>query len=444
MEPKTSPARHLPDYSPARHGAGDTSPDLRVMDEVPDDIGVVLWLTLRDAQHWADTPPSRRAGLFVHGAASQRLAQLVRTPLPLEVDGPVTTLTSLLIHPASVAPRLVATACFRLAAVMEERGAPNAALLFARAGALAEPERTWRVLKMGRMPPGPRKEQSEEQWLACAAAVARRVEAWGTFAEARSELGRVLAAGLAEAVRPRRQHLTNPIPTGPRKTWPDDDPAGLQGHPTSITGPAPKELAVLRYLRDLALGGGGFEWEGVRGWATHNEIRKSLGFLPSDILKRLRTILGWVDAADVRWPNRPRSLWMFRLSDEGIRGLAAVEHAPHAPELPKRQTEASRGFYLRRRCLGALEVLREELNAPTGLEHVPGETGWLSGTELNTRVRDLPGFGWVHPEDTAILVAAGLVERRDVNHGTGGAMKPVYHITPAGLEAVPLTWREPD
>ena len=201
---------------------------------------------------------------------------------------------------------------------------------------------------------------------------------------------------------------------------------------------------ALDYLLRLALGGGGYEFLGVRGWAGREEVASATGDVgAAHLLSHLYAHTGWLDREDVHHPARTAPVWIYRITEEGVRALDGSERPVALPAVQPGAARPARRFFLPLASADALSVLDLEARSPSAPAYVEGETGWLSTPDLSGRTERLGPGRRVYPDDLGLLVRAGLAERRTAVRPGGRAVLALYRITRAGAESFPLSWREP-
>lgn len=130
--------RRQPQRIPPPITYGDDSLEaLVVLRELPDDLALVFWKTIRSVRLWTELPREQRGSAFAPDALAARRA-LIREVADLELRGALEDAASVLsADPPSTAG--VAEACRRLACWAVRQGASGAALESLQAGALALP-----------------------------------------------------------------------------------------------------------------------------------------------------------------------------------------------------------------------------------------------------------------------------------------------------------------
>ena len=161
----------------------------QLFDELPGQVGLVLWQSLRDVTLWAGVPDERREGLFTDEAASRRLNELLASGAEPALEVSLTTLAALVGAPASANPEIVGLVCLQVSQWAEARGAMATAMAYAQAAALTCPEEPGPALEAGCLALRWKRSARAETWLRRSIGLARRKRAWGTYAQAYAELG---------------------------------------------------------------------------------------------------------------------------------------------------------------------------------------------------------------------------------------------------------------
>ena len=160
-----------------------------VLAEIPDDLGLLLWRTLRDVTLWAETPTGARANLFTAGSTDRRLARIASTEIPAPIAAYVDTVSGMLTVASGADPEMVTICCLEIAAWARREGLVETAVAFAQAGALASPMFPEAALHTGIAASAAGQEPRAETWLRRAIGVARRAGELRTYAAALVELG---------------------------------------------------------------------------------------------------------------------------------------------------------------------------------------------------------------------------------------------------------------
>jgi hypothetical protein len=209
-------------------------------------------------------------------------------------------------------------------------------------------------------------------------------------------------------------------------------------------------IHLLAHLRDLARREGGYELRGVRGWATAADVEDATGAHGAGENLKAALQRGDLIREDVRVPDSPAPVWVYRISDETARRMAELEGAEHVP------VQASGGgrAYLRPGVSAALDASRYAAeNSSARRARVKGEPEWRTARELTEWLRaegdrtggDERSFS---SYDLAWCVKYGLMERREIPPPPNSprSVRPVivYRITLAGAAVKPLVWHDPE
>lgn len=189
----TAPSRatrgRSPRVPPAITRGSESMPALHVVEEIPGDLGVLLWRSVRNVALWARTPAEHRAALFDPAAAANRAGDAARVSPEPELVAPLSVIISLLETPGRVdLPRLV-HACRRVAAWAEGRGALGTALEFAQAAALAQPDAAVLAFDVGRLARRRAEYDRAESWYTRAIIQGRQTSDWRSYAMAFAGIG---------------------------------------------------------------------------------------------------------------------------------------------------------------------------------------------------------------------------------------------------------------
>ena len=150
-----------------------------VLDEVRDDLGLLLWQSLRDADLWSTSAPEARSRLFSPHAPGRRGRQLDEVVEDgSEIDGPLRTLALLLEGAPELEPEHVVDACRTLSRWAGDHGLPRTALAFAQSAALAAPDRPAPAYVVGLLARRNADNRRAEAWFRRALGLARRAEDW--------------------------------------------------------------------------------------------------------------------------------------------------------------------------------------------------------------------------------------------------------------------------
>jgi tetratricopeptide (TPR) repeat protein len=162
---------------------------LGVLDDVPGEVGIVLWQALRDVNLWAGAPREERAVLFTAGAGANRMAAVLAAGAPAALEGPLGVMARVAGDPAGAREETVSLACREVALWLEERGLPASALTFAQAAAGAAPGDPAAAYAVGRLARHHGEGSRAESWLRRTVTLARHAGDWHHYARAFLSLG---------------------------------------------------------------------------------------------------------------------------------------------------------------------------------------------------------------------------------------------------------------
>lgn len=191
-----------------------------VLEEVPGELGLLLWSSLRDVTLWASVPPERREGLFGPAAAERRLEALRTSGADAPVEVALTTLAAVVATPATTSAEVVTLVCVEVSRWAREQGAWGTSIAFAQAAALASPEDSAAAYTVGRLAILWGRPARAETWLRRAVGLARRNRDWESYARAHVGLGEIYAGREArsaarryytQAIRAARRHGLLPV-----------------------------------------------------------------------------------------------------------------------------------------------------------------------------------------------------------------------------------------
>lgn len=165
-----------------------------ILEELPGNLGLLLWRTARDLALWGSTPQGMRGALFSDGTPDGRFAWRAGTELPGTVSAPVDTLHGMLAVADRADAEIVSLCCLEVAAWARATRLPRTAIAFAQAGAMAAPEFGEAALCVGVYARAAGQNARAETWLRRAVAVSRREGNRVAYASALVELGAVYEA----------------------------------------------------------------------------------------------------------------------------------------------------------------------------------------------------------------------------------------------------------
>ena len=171
------------------HGDTDAFEGLSVLEEVPGELGLVLWQSLRDAMLWGRADLAQRAALFAPASDTARMAATLAAGAPVEVEEPLKVLAGMVGQPETAREENVALACRQLSQWAEARALLAAALSFAQAAAVVTPADPSCAYNVGRLARRRAEHARAETWYRRTIALARQAGDWPTYALAFCGLG---------------------------------------------------------------------------------------------------------------------------------------------------------------------------------------------------------------------------------------------------------------
>lgn len=180
---------------PLLRDVGDPGPEgLQVLEEIPSELGALLWKTLRTVLLWGQVAPSDRAGLFDPRVADRRQAEiLLAVPEGENELGELLSEMCLLIRaPDRADAEAIGLLCMRLAAWAERKGHARTALEFLQAGALACPADPTYPLAIVKVARDLAQYSRAEAWFFRAVGLARQCRDWDTYVRAYLAHGKMM------------------------------------------------------------------------------------------------------------------------------------------------------------------------------------------------------------------------------------------------------------
>ncbi len=159
---------------------------IEVLGEFRNELGGVLWRTLRSTLQWAAAGPADRRDLFTDGMADERHAEILRVlPSPeTPPRKPLEDLLAVLARPDRVDPAFVGLALQRVATWAEGEGAPRTRLEFLQAAALTCPADPWFALGVANASRDLARYGRAEAWYFRAVGLARTRREWHAYVRA--------------------------------------------------------------------------------------------------------------------------------------------------------------------------------------------------------------------------------------------------------------------
>jgi tetratricopeptide (TPR) repeat protein len=175
------------------HGDTDAFEGLSVLDEIPGELGMVLWQSLRDAMLWGRSNQAERGTLFAEGAERARIAAVLTAGTPVEVEEPLKEIAAMLDGAETAREENVALACREVAQWAESRGLLATALAYSQAAAVVTPADAAASYTVGRLAKRRAENARAETWFRRTVALARQAGDWPTYALAFDGLGNLYA-----------------------------------------------------------------------------------------------------------------------------------------------------------------------------------------------------------------------------------------------------------
>ncbi|HEX6038355.1 hypothetical protein [Longimicrobium sp.] len=187
-----------------------------VLDENRDELGLLLWQSLRDVEVWAMAPAHQRNDLFSTGALRQRMERIHEEVAPGTPVRPVLEgLANLLDRPSRVTPLEVCDLCEELSRWASDAGLPRTALAFSVRAAMAAPDEAAPAYLVGLISRRAADYRRAEVWFRRALAIARHTGDWRVYSLAHAGLGQMhmqrgdgprARSRLLRALRAARRH----------------------------------------------------------------------------------------------------------------------------------------------------------------------------------------------------------------------------------------------
>jgi tetratricopeptide (TPR) repeat protein len=204
----STPARAQPpsciaDFTSPLTLPGGTVSGAELVRELPADVALPVWHTLRSVLLWSQVPPGARAALFEDGAMEAWEAEVLTGTLEESVRSPLAVLARELSTPEEASPQQIAWACFCVTEWALGRRATATAMVFAETAALAWPEHPRYAWAAGRLMRTHGKLRDAETWMRRAIRLSVQCADWQMQILGLNSLGNVLheAGRNPEAVR---------------------------------------------------------------------------------------------------------------------------------------------------------------------------------------------------------------------------------------------------
>jgi tetratricopeptide (TPR) repeat protein len=186
-----------------------------ILEEIPTELGGLLWNSLRNVTLWARAVGEDPSQLFAEGAAERRLEDLGRMEIPQDLSQPLYTIARLLGNPEHADADEVARACRTIAAWAMREGCLGTAVAYLQAAVLVRPTDAAAAYEVGRLTRKRAEGPRAETWFHYAINQGRRTGDWESYAlsyvglgNLRADRGNFPAArrALSRALRASRRH----------------------------------------------------------------------------------------------------------------------------------------------------------------------------------------------------------------------------------------------
>lgn len=218
-----------------------------ILQEVPGELGILLWQSVRTVTLWASARPSDRSELFLPGAEERRAATLEAIEPEPEVREPLRAITALLGRPLEIEPTVTGVACTQVAQWAQSKGLRATGFEFTQAAALASPQDPKLALTVARTARNGAEYSGAEVWYQRTVGLARQAGDWDTYARAYIGLGKMwLARGVYPAAR---KNLHKARRAAERKGL--NDVLGMALHDLfAVESESHRDAEALRYAQD--------------------------------------------------------------------------------------------------------------------------------------------------------------------------------------------------
>ncbi len=167
-------------------GEGPGPEGLSILEEFRNELGMVLWKSLRSVLLWTESDPNARRSLYDEGAEERRQVEILSAVPGDEVNlrQALEDLLAVLARPSRVDPEFVGVACNRVAAWAEKKQAPRTSLEFLQAAALACPADPTFAVAVGRATRDLAEYGRAEAWYYRGIGLARQAGNWEPYVRA--------------------------------------------------------------------------------------------------------------------------------------------------------------------------------------------------------------------------------------------------------------------
>lgn len=168
---------------------------LYVLEDFPDERGMVLWKSLRSTLLWADVESGNRKELFPKELAATRTKE-VESRIPkgqADLRRDLLALVTVLKDPSGAKADPIGAACHRIGEWAAEQGATQSAIEFYQAASLACPDDSDYALAVATAAREAGQFARAEAWYHRAIGLSRQGDDWDTYIRAYMAHGRMLA-----------------------------------------------------------------------------------------------------------------------------------------------------------------------------------------------------------------------------------------------------------
>lgn len=162
-----------------------------VLHELPDDVGLLLWKTVRSLRLWSEAAADERTELFTADAYDLRLRRLRQLDFDADLKESMESAAAILNGP-HVPLEAVATSARLIASWAAKQGHTGTALEFTQAAAFLFPKDAELILSVATYARTHGELARAESWYRQAIVIARRTQDWISLANAYLGLGRTL------------------------------------------------------------------------------------------------------------------------------------------------------------------------------------------------------------------------------------------------------------
>jgi len=352
---------------------------LVILQEFRNELGAVLWKSLRSVLLWASADPAARGELFDDDTADRRLLEILALPADEHASArqALEDLLPILSNPHGADPEYIGVACNRIATWAERHGAHRTQLEFLQAAAISCPGNAWFALGVGSCARDLARYAAAEAWYFRAIGLARQSSDWEAYVKAYLNHGIMmfrrgaLPAARRSMLKALRRSRRQGIREGQAKSLHDlsavefrsgDLPRALEYSAMAMDAYGPGHETLPRLAHDIA-----YYWlelgDCAHALAVFYETLPRVGARerPTVLGSLARAAAGTGDLAAYRWARR-------ELQDHGAEpGVAEawvdIARAAMTLDLPVEAEESARlaESVARERREGQMRFLAEEI-----------------------------------------------------------------------------------